>query len=93
MIRTFACHGKERLFHRERVRRFVNIESVARRKQEQLHAAASLDFLRVPPGNRLERLKGNRLGQHSVRVNDQHRICFDWPDGGAQQVEIVDQQS
>ena len=72
------------------MRRFVNIEGVARRKLVQLHAATTLDFLRVPPGNRLEALKGDRVGQHSIRINDQFRVCFTWLDGDAFNVEIVD---
>ena len=63
---------------------------MARRKLTQLHAAAKLDFLRVPPGNRLEALKGDRAGQHSIRINDQFRMCFHWLDGDALDVEIVD---
>lgn len=74
MIKTFADKETEVLFNGDRVRRFVNIESVARRKLVQLNAAATLDFLRVPPGNRLEALKGDRVGQHSIRVNDQFRV-------------------
>ncbi len=74
MIKTFADKDTEVLFNGDRVRRFVNIESVARRKLVQLNAAATLDFLRVPPGNRLEALKGDRVGQHSIRVNDQFRV-------------------
>jgi proteic killer suppression protein len=90
MIKTFADKDTEVLFNGDRVRRFVNIESVARRKLVQLNAAATLDFLRVPPGNRLEALKGDRVGQHSIRVNDQFRVCFRWRDGDALDVEIVD---
>lgn len=90
MIRTFADKDTKALFHGERVRRFVNIETVARRKLTQLHAAAKLDFLRVPPGNRLEALKGDRAGQYSIRINDQFRVCFSWLDGDALHVEIVD---
>jgi proteic killer suppression protein len=78
------------LHARERVRRFANIESVARRKVRQLELAARLDDLRVPPGNRLEGLKGDRAGQHSIRINDQWRLCFRWTDGGAEDVEITD---
>ena len=70
--------------------RFVNIESVARRKLVQLNAATTLDFLRVPPGNRLEALKGKRAGQHSIRINDQWRVCFVWTVEGPKDVEIVD---
>lgn len=73
-----------------RVRNLINIETVARRKLAQLNAAATLDFMRVPPGNRLEALKGKRKGQHSVRINDQFRVCFRWQDGDAYDVEICD---
>jgi proteic killer suppression protein len=90
MIKTFADKDTEALFDGGRVRRFVNIEAMARRKLVQLHAAATLDFLRAPPGNRLEALKGDRAGQHSIRVNDQFRVCFRWQDGDALDVEIVD---
>jgi proteic killer suppression protein len=72
------------------VKRFVNIEAVARRKLAQLDAAATLDFLRAPPGNQLEALKGDRAGQHSIRVNDQFRVCFVWTAQGPTDVEIVD---
>jgi proteic killer suppression protein len=90
MIKTFADKDTEALFNGSRVRRFVNIEAVARRKLVQLNAAATLDFLRVPPGNRLEALKGDRSGQHSIRINDQFRVCFRWQQGDALDVEIVD---
>lgn len=90
MILTFKCADTESLFQRQRVRRFVNIEAVARRKLSLLNAAMTLDFLRVPPGNRLEALKGNRIGQHSIRINDQFRICFAWTPQGPKDVEIVD---
>jgi proteic killer suppression protein len=90
VIRSFRCPDTEALFLRQRAKRFVNIEAVARRKLGLLHAAGSLDFLRVPPGNRLEALKGNRAGQHSIRINDQFRLCFRWVDGHAEDVEIVD---
>jgi len=72
------------------VKRFVNIEAVARRKLVQLNAAATLDFLRAPPGNRLEALSGDRAGQHSIRINDQFRVCFVWTAQGPKDVEIVD---
>ncbi|NDE02477.1 MAG: excinuclease ABC subunit A, partial [Gammaproteobacteria bacterium] len=72
------------------VARFRNIERVVRRKLLQIHAATELASLRIPPGNRLESLKGNRKGQHSIRVNDQWRICFKWKSDGAHDVEIVD---
>ncbi|MDR4493433.1 MAG: type II toxin-antitoxin system RelE/ParE family toxin [Nitrospirales bacterium] len=90
MIRTFKCVDTELLAKGERVKRFVNIESVARRKLRQLEIASRLDDLRVPPGNRLEALKGNRAGQYSIRINEQFRICFHWGDAGAEEVEIVD---
>ena len=90
MIRSFACADTEALFHSRAVSRFRNIERVARRKLLQIHAATELGSLRVPPGNRLEQLRGDRAGQHSIRINDQYRICFRWTDGGAEDVEIVD---
>jgi len=74
----------------DRVKRFANIASVARRKLRQLEIAERLDDLRVPPGDRLEALSGDRAGQHSIRVNDQYRVCFRWTPGGAEDVEIVD---
>ena len=80
----------ESLFRGNRVARFVSIESVALRKLQQVHAAADLDFLRVPPGNRLEKLSGDREGQWSIRINGQWRICFIFADGLASNVEIVD---
>jgi len=90
MIASFKCADTESLANGEPVRRFVNIESVARRKLRQLQIAGRLDDLRVPPGNRLEALKGDRAGQHSIRVNDQFRVCFRWTAAGAEDVEIVD---
>jgi len=89
-IISFRCSDTEKLFWREPVKRFRGIESVARRKLEQLEWSESLDDLRVPPGNRLEALKGDRAGQHSVRINDQFRVCFVWTPQGARDVEIVD---
>ena len=89
-IRSFKCSETESLFNRIRVKRFANIESVARRKLMQLDAAATLDFLRVPPGNRLQALAADRIGQHSIRINDQFRLCFVWTPQGPQYVEIVD---
>ena len=80
----------EALANGEPVRQFANIAVVARRKLRQLEIAGRLDDLRVPPGNRLEALKGDRAGQHSIRVNDQFRVCFRWTDRGAQDVKIVD---
>ena len=90
MIRTFADKDTEALFNGTRVRRFANIEAAARRKLEYLDAASALTDLRVPPGNRLEALKGDRAGQHSIRVNDQFRLCFRWKAGNAHDVEICD---
>lgn len=90
MIHSFNSLDTEALFHSQAVPRFRNIERVARRKLLQLHAATVLSSLRVPPGNQLEALKGDRKGQHSIRVNDQWRVCFVWREDGAHQVEIVD---
>jgi proteic killer suppression protein len=90
MIHSFTCLDTEALFHSRVVPRFKNIERVARRKLLQLHAVTELASLRIPPGNRLEPLKGDRSGQHSIRINDQWRICFIWREDGAHQVEIVD---
>lgn len=91
MIRSFRCAETEKLFRREPTRKVPpDVQRVALRKLLHVHAAVKLDELRVPPGNRLEALKGNRSGQHSVRINDQWRVCFVWRDGGAADVEIVD---
>lgn len=90
VIQSFKCADTEALFKRQRVGRFVNIESVARRKLDQLNAAATIGFLRAPPGNRLEALKGDRAGQHSIRINDQFRVCFVWTPKGPTDVEITD---
>jgi len=89
MIRSFACVDTEVLFHSRPVSRFRNIERVARRKLLQIHAATELASLRVPPGNQLGALKADRKGQHSIRINDQWRICFVWKTDGAHRVEIV----
>ncbi len=89
-IVSFACADTEALANGRMVRRFAAIESVARRKLRQLQVAGLLGDLRVPPGNRLEALKGDRAGQHSIRVNRQFRVCFRWMDAGAEDVEIVD---
>ena len=90
MIRSFHSRDTERLSQDVSVRRFRSIERVARRKLELLAGAARLEDLRVPPGNRLELLRGSRAGRHSIRINDQWRICFRWIDGNAHDVEIVD---
>ena len=90
MIHSFTCPDTEALFRSKPAPRFRNIERVARRKLLQLHAAVELASLRIPPGNQLEALKGDRKGQHSIRINDQWRMCFVWRKDGAHQVEIVD---
>jgi toxin HigB-1 len=90
VIKTFRCKETERLYRRERQGRFRAIELVARRKLRQIDSATELRDLASPPGNRLECLHGDREGQHSIRVNDQWRICFLWRDTDAYDVEIVD---
>lgn len=90
MIKSFKCAATDKLFHDVLVARFRSIERPARRKLLYLHRARTLDDLRQPPGNRLEALKGDREGQHSVRINDQWRICFKWSGGDVYDVEIVD---
>jgi len=90
VIVSFKCSDTAALAMGERVRRFSGIEAVARRKLRQLEIAAVLSDLRIPPGNRLEALKGDRAGQHSIRVNDQFRVCFRWTARGPSEVEIVD---
>lgn len=90
MIKSFRSKDTERLNRREQVPRFRAIERVALRKLRQLDAAAELRDLASPPGNRLEALRGNRQGQHSIRINNQWRICFEWIEGEAFNVEIVD---
>lgn len=90
MIVSFRDADTQKLASGRRVKRFANIEVVARRKLRQLQIAGQLEDLRIPPGNRLEVLKGDRAGQHSIRVNDQFRICFLWTAAGAADVEIVD---
>lgn len=91
MIRSFKGKGAERIWSEQFVKSFDRtIQRAVLRKLELLHAAAGLEDLRIPPGNRLEQLKGDRVGQHSIRVNDQWRICFVWKDGGAEDVEVVD---
>lgn len=90
VIASFADRDTERLASGERVRRFVAIEAVVRRKLRQLEIAGQLDDLRVPPGNRLEALKGNRKGQMSIRINERWRVCFRWTQAGPADVEIVD---
>ncbi len=90
MIRSFHCRHTKTLFETGKSRRWTNIADIATRKLTYLHVAETLQELRSPPGNRLELLSGNRAGQHSIRINDQWRLCFRWTDTGAEQVEIVD---
>ena len=90
MIQSFHCAQTQALFDGRRIARFVNIAAVAMRKLQQIHAATSLEFLRIPPNNRLEKLSRDREGQWSIRINDQWRVCFEWQDGHARRVEIVD---
>jgi proteic killer suppression protein len=90
VIRSFRDRETELLFDRFASKRWKAIARVALRKLRILHRAQSLDDLRVPPGNRLELLKGDRVGQYSIRVNDQYRICFHWRNGDAFDVELTD---
>ena len=90
MIKSFRNRDSQAVFERQSVRRFQSIEQVALRKLLQLHASERLDDLRVPPGNRLEALRGRRKGQYSIRINDQWRICFEWRDYAFWNVEIAD---
>lgn len=90
MIRSFRDRDTQSLFEGRCPRRWLSIRPMAERKLAQLHAAASLEFLRAPPGNRLEKLSGNREGLWSIRVNDQWRLCFRWADGEVFDVELVD---
>ncbi len=91
MIKSFRCRDTEKLFLRQRLPRFsVDVHRRALRKLLLLDAAENLEDLRIPPGNRLEKLAGNRQGQHSIRINDQWRICFRWSEGDAYEVEITD---
>jgi toxin HigB-1 len=90
MIGSFGNADTERLWNGERIKRFAAIDKVAFRKLDMLNVATRLGDLRSPPGNRLEALKGNRRGQHSIRINDQWRICFVWLSDGPANVEIVD---
>jgi len=89
MIRSFKCEDTHKLFIARKSRLWSSAQAVTLRKLDQLEAATTLNDLRVPPGNRLEALKGVRRGQHSIRINDQWRICFVWLPDGAREVEIV----
>lgn len=90
MIKSFKCTDTQKLFETGKSVRFAAIAKVATRKLTQLEAAATLEFLRSPPGNQLEKLVGNRDGQHSIRITDKWRICFKWTDAGPEDVEITD---
>jgi proteic killer suppression protein len=90
VIQSFRDNDTQALYEGGSPRRFKSFAAVAERKLAQLDAAQTLDFLRAPPGNRLEALKGNRSGQYSIRINDQWRICFVWTHNGPAEVEIVD---
>lgn len=91
MIKSFTDKETEKIFDREASRKLPNdIQKIARRKLEILHASGTINDLRTPPSNRLEKLKGERIGQHSIRINSQWRICFRWFDGNAFDVETVD---
>ena len=90
MIKSFRCAETEKLFNRDRSKKFHSVERVARRKLEMVNAATELRDLAQPPNNKLEARKKDRQGQHSIRVNDQWRVCFVWRDGNAYDVEIVD---
>ena len=91
MIRSFKNNDTEKVWNRERVPAFgPELQRAAQKRLRLLNAASELNSLRVPPGNRLEKLTGDRAGQHSIRINDQYRICFVWADNGADDVEITD---
>jgi proteic killer suppression protein len=90
MLQSFRCDDTKELFESGKSKRFASIKAVAERKLQMLDSAATLDFLRSPPGNRLEALAGRRKGQHSIRINDQWRVCFVWTSDGPRDVEIVD---
>jgi len=90
MIVSFADDDTAALFEGKRVRRWAQLLGVAQRKLQLLDSAATLEALRVPPGNRLEALRGDRVGQHSIRINDQYRVCFVWRADGVHDVQIVD---
>lgn len=91
MIKSFRCKETEKIFHREYSRELPeNIQKVALRKLRMIHQSQTREDLKVPPANRLEKLSGNRKGQYSIRINDQWRICFEWHENNAINVEIVD---
>ncbi len=95
MILSFADQGSEDLYHGEDTRKAraicpYDLRDAARRKLDMIHWSRELDSLKIPPGNRLEALRGDRAGQHSIRINQQYRICFRWTEEGAEDVEVVD---
>jgi proteic killer suppression protein len=90
VIRSFRCDETRAIYEGQRSKRFGNTQNVIERKLVMLSAATTLDDLRSPPANRLEALKGDRVGQHSVRINDPFRICFRWTSSGPEDVEVVD---
>ncbi len=90
VIKSFRCAETERLYHRRRSRRFQAVEHIVRRKLRQLDSATELRDLVAPPGNHLEALRSDKIGQHSIRIYDRWRLCFVWRDGNAYDVEIVD---
>jgi len=90
MIRSFRCRETKGIFERRRSKKFGSFQEVALRKLLLIEAAAAIEDLRIPPANRLEKLRGDRAGQYSIRITDQWRICFEWRDGHAYLVEIVD---
>lgn len=90
MIQSFRCPDTEALFVTGKCKRWASIKSVAERKLQQLDSAVTLAFLKSPPGNQLEALIGDRIGQHSIRINKQWRVCFEWTNDGPANVEIVD---
>lgn len=89
-IKAFKCKVTEALFEGKKVTKYANARSVIERKLQQLDSAATLGFLRSPPGNRLEALSGDLAGRYSIRINDQFRICFVWTESGPSEVEIID---
>jgi toxin HigB-1 len=90
VIKSFKSRDAELLFNDEEVKQWRNLQNAARRKLNMLHAATKLSDLKIPPGDRLEKLAGDRRGRYSIRINDQYRACFEWREGDAYEVEITD---